>query len=448
MFSSLPRMIAQRRVFDGYWPSILAGACAISRATRNNRLHGGQAVQPPRTEPLTEGPGQAAAPGKRLAVEPSVPIQTADPAVLEDEHARELETPHDDAARQGTLEDEICQALSKHPRSAWRTLALNRARQIHADLDSATDACGGELNGDAQHAFASLLTGGRAAQSQGRKFRSWLSGSDVETAWASLHDAEERLILFAPVDAVRRRLGGIDASVRNSLKEDDPRLKRYTDQLAILQDAPNSTIAKARSQISGYLRDANEASSAAHAAVRATRNTLLEISIALIALLISACVAHALGPGFIDLQTKGQGDAVEAWSAALVGCLGGTIGALATVSRLGGSTPDPRLPNAQAFLRIPMGGAIGLLGVMLVQSGFISPLKSQAPLALLTFAFIVGYTPDLFLRYLDRSISGVLAQARGKDDPARPELAAPHSISDPTGVSATSERKQPRTGSK
>jgi hypothetical protein len=72
-----------------------------------------------------------------------------------------------------------------------------------------------------------------------------------------------------------------------------------------------------------------------------------------------------------------------------------------------------------------MGGAIALAGVMLLQSGFISPLKSQTSLALLAFAVLAGYTPDLLLRYLDGSLKTVLSQARGKDNPARPALSEP-----------------------
>jgi hypothetical protein len=270
----------------------------------------------------------------------------------------------------------------------------------------------------------SIERGASAAQSADRRFRSWFSGADIETAWAALQASDERLILIEPVSVLRARLGGIDTALRNDLKADDPRLKEYTDRLAALRSADDQELDAAREEVRGYLHDSHVASTVAHGNVRATRNTLLEISFGTIALLIVVCVVHAVAPGFVDLRSP-HGDAVEAWWVVVIGSLGGVIGALATVWRLNGSVADSRLPNAQAFVRIPLGGAVGLIGVMLVQSGFVNPLKAQTPLALLVFAVLAGYTPDVLLRFLDRRLQQVLSEARGKDDPARPALTTP-----------------------
>ncbi len=323
-------------------------------------------------------------------------------------------------------EDRIDALLASRPRSAWRTLALNQARLLYDDLLAAgagvTDA---PLLVEIDLAEKNIERGAAAANSAGQPARNWLTGADDDTAWAALHAAEERLILIEPAPAVRRRLGAINTSLRNNLKPDDPRLKQYCDRLDALQDASEDELDQAaRQEIRGYLHDSYAAFQAAHDNVRATRNTLMQISLGTLALIGVICLVHALTPSFIDLGGP-AGAATEPWSVVLLGAMGGVIGALATVWRLGGSTPDARLPNAQAFVRIPMGGAIALTGVMLVQSGFISPLKSQTPLALLAFAILAGYTPDLLLRYLDGSLKPVLRQARGKDNPARPALSEP-----------------------
>jgi hypothetical protein len=325
------------------------------------------------------------------------------------------------------IDERIAELLKSRPRSSWRTLALNQARGLYEQFRAAVDGSGVqdvEGNVDCRLIRENIERGASAAQSADRRFRSWFSGADIETAWAALQAADERLILIEAVPVLRARLGRIDTALRSDLKADDPRLKEYTDRLGELRSVSDEALDAAREQTRGFLHDCHVASTAAHGNVRATRNTLLEISVGTIALLIVVCVVHALAPGFIDLSSP-HGDAVEAWWAVLIGSLGGVIGALATVWRLSGSVADSRLPNAQAFVRIPLGGAVGLAGVMLVQSGFISPLKSQTPLALLVIAFLAGYTPDVLLRFLDRRLQQVLSQARGKDDPARPALTTP-----------------------
>lgn len=328
-------------------------------------------------------------------------------------------------AANSTMDTRIVALLEGRPRSAWRTSALNQARQLYDDLRAARPrAVEDRLAVEIGLAKENIERGASAAHVARRRLRTWLTGADIDTAWAALHAAEERLVLIEPVAALRRRLGGIDTSLRSNLRPDDPRLKRYTDQLAILQDASDVTLNRARQQIRGYLHDTYAAIQAAHDNVRATRNTLMQISLGTLALIAAICVVHAVRPGFIDLRSA-SGAVAEPWWIVMLGSLGGVIGALATVWRLGGSTSDSRLPNAQAFVRIPMGGAIALAGVMLLQSGFISPLKSQTPLALLAFAFLAGYTPDLLLRYLDGSLKPVLSEARGKDNPARTTLSEP-----------------------
>ncbi|HEU0317006.1 MAG TPA: hypothetical protein VFR49_06735, partial [Solirubrobacteraceae bacterium] len=301
--------------------------------------------------------------------------------------------------------ERIVALLATCPRSAWRTVALNQARQLYDDLRAASAGVddGGPATVEIDIARDNIERGAAAANSVSRQARSWLTGADVDTAWGALHAAEERLILIEPVAAVRRRLPGISTSLRNNLQQDDPRLKLYCDRLDVLERASDATVDRARQQIRAYLHDTYAAFQAAHANVRATRNTLMQISFGTLVLIAVICLAHALNPSFINLGGT-AGDATEPWSVVLLGAMGGVIGALATVWRLAGSSADARLPNAQAFVRIPIGGAIALAGVMLLQSGFISPLKTQTSLALLTFAFVAGYTPDLLLRYLDGSL--------------------------------------------
>jgi hypothetical protein len=328
-------------------------------------------------------------------------------------------------AAAGTEHERIVELLASCPRSAWRTLALNQARQLYDDLRAASAGLAeGTLKVEIEIARANIERGAAAANSVSRQARSWLTGADVDTAWAALHAAEERLILIEQVAAVRRRLPGISTSLRNNLQQDDPRLKLYCDRLEVLQRAPDAAVDRSRQQIRAYLHDTYAAFQAAQANVRATRNTLMQISLGTLVLIAVICLAHALTPSFINLGGP-AGDATEPWSVVLLGAMGGVIGALATVWRLAGSSPDARLPNAQAFVRIPIGGAIALAGVMLLQSGFITPLKTQTSLALLSFAFVAGYTPDLLLRYLDGSLKSILTDAQGKDNPSRPALAKP-----------------------
>lgn len=338
----------------------------------------------------------------------------------------------DDQRRQGqsadALDGEIERLLAVSQKPARRTVALNYARRLYDDLRAACEAADSKAKAiDVQLVKENLRRAAAAAGSKPGGVTGWFTGAQLETAWSSLHAAEERLLLIQSPDVVRRRLPGINTALRNTLKPEDPRLAVYTKRLADIQKEPGDhLIDAAREKIMGVLRDINTASDAAHGNVRAERNTVVEIGVVTFALLVIVSVINALSPRFIDLTAAGAGQGPKTWWIIVMGLLGGVIGSLATKYRVrGAASDDNSLPAAQAFIRIPMGGAVALGAVILIQSGFVSSFKAQTSLALVGIAFVVGYTPDLVLKYLDRKLNQVTGEARSKDDPERPELSKP-----------------------
>jgi hypothetical protein len=329
---------------------------------------------------------------------------------------------------QPDLDSEIKRLLAISRRSAWRTQALNYARVLYDELRAVDVARTAQPTPTpAQQVSENLFRAAEVAASKRGGLVESFTGVQRETTWNSLHAAEERLLLIQAPAVVRRRLPGINTALRNTLPPEDPRLDEYTKRLATIATAgDDNAIERSRQSLVGIVKDINVASDIAHANVRAERNTILEIGVVAVVALVVVSVINALSPRFLDLSTASTGHGPRTWWIVVMGFLGGVIGALATKYRVRGAAADDNsLPAVQAFIRIPMGGTVALGAVVLIQSGLVGAVKAQRSLALLGIALVVGYTPDLVLKYLDRRLNKVTGEARSKDDPERPKLSEP-----------------------
>jgi hypothetical protein len=324
------------------------------------------------------------------------------------------------------LDSELTLMLAIPRRAAWRTEALNYAQMLYNDI---------RADCDTDTAVIAKESLARAAQEAGARTKSivaWFTGSQRESTWAALHATEEQLLLIQPPDTIRGRIPGMRVALRNTLPAEDPRLGEYLESLKDIE-APDRRMRKtSRQRLLRILRDINFGSAAAHANVRAERNILLEVGFVAIAFLVLVSVTNKFSSRFIDLKATPVDQGPKTWWVVVMGLLGGVIGALATKYRVRGTAADDNsLPTVQTLIRIPTGGVVALGAVILVQSGFVSALKAQTSLQLLGIALVVGYTPDLALKYLDKKLDKVTDEARGKDDPERPTLASPAAAGPP-----------------
>lgn len=305
------------------------------------------------------------------------------------------------------------------PRGAWCVVVVNQAQRLEDELNrldvrTAPDRVG--------HIVRENLERARSAATPQRdlfaRLRDWWSGAHIETAWSSLHAAGEALLSIEAPQTVNARLPDIAAAVKANFKTDDPRLKAYADALAAFQKQ-QSLHHDDIPQIVAIHHAANTASDMAHSNVRAYRNMLLLVGIALSLALILIAALHALAPGFLSIPNPKDGDAPEVWAIEIMGGLGGMIAAVLALGRLGGFSGPYSLPAYQALLRIPTASATSLFGILLLQSKALGALDPVSGLAIYAYAVLFGYAQEPLLRSIDRQASKVLEPARSKDDPAR-----------------------------
>jgi hypothetical protein len=318
-------------------------------------------------------------------------------------------------------------------RTAWRVAARNAARGMYELVQEAESAGAGALTAE-QQTETRLIRGGIERAVEAASYRApgwqrlsdWYSGAGIETAWNELHRVSERLLLVLSPVAVRNRVGTIDATLRSSLKSDDPRLTPAVERLVSLASAgPAAIDAAARQELRDFAQVGNEAGDESHTNVRSLRNLLIFVGgVTTIALLVFATL-HALAPGFLSLATNSASDAIEVWEVELAGVLGGTIAAVFTIAKLGGFSGPYRLPVYQALIRVPAGAIVALAAVVLMQSKQISALSPQSGLSVLAVALVFGYAPDVFLRFMDQKATSLLGEAQSKNNPTRPPLSQP-----------------------
>jgi hypothetical protein len=321
-------------------------------------------------------------------------------------------------------------------RTAWRVVARNQARALFDLVREAESTPGFTVE---QQQLTTLIREGIARAVDAASFRprgvreklkDWYSGAGIETAWAELHRANERLLLVQSAVSVQDRVRTIDAALRNNLKSDDTRLTPATKRLeAIAQDGAAGVDPTARQELRDYEKLGNEASDDAHANVRSLRNLLIVIGVCTTAVLVLTALLHALAPGFLDLSVAASSSAkpgaIEVWEVEIVGMLGGMIAAVFTIAKLGGFSGPYRLPVYQALIRVPAGSIVALAAVVLMQSKQISALSPQSGLSVLAVALVFGYAPDVLLRFMDQKATSLLGQAQSKNDPNRPPLTQP-----------------------
>ena len=165
-------------------------------------------------------------------------------------------------------------------------------------------------------------------------------------------------------------------------------------------------------------RTADAAADTAYGNVRTYRNLLLALGVGLTILLGVMAVLHAFVPSFLSFKEPAKTDAPEVWAIEIAGFFGGSIAAVLALSRLEGFTGPYNLSGYQAMLRLPMSGAVALLGIVLLQSEIFTALKPVHGLDLYAYAIFFGYAQEPLLRMVDKQAATVLESARSKNDPA------------------------------
>jgi len=313
--------------------------------------------------------------------------------------------------------------VERKPRvTDWRLIVQSRLERVRADLSALgapdpLDPEGQEWRRTAEREAAIVEDMLGREEPWWRAPASWWSGWHIERAWRALHEAE-----IATVAAERGFLGrmpGLRARVAANLPEDDPRRKGLEEM------RPGEfTPAIERAIVVDALRAAFDNSDFAHAGSRALRNKLIAASIVLFVINTVLGVLGLIKPGMLPMCVSSErlpticpggkaASAGDVWLVQVLGAFGAVLAAVVLLLRRRPSLSPYVMIGYQAMIKILLGSALAVVGILGLGAGVTTGLigiASQA--ALLLWAVILGYSQQLATRLLDRYADKVQDQAR------------------------------------
>ncbi|GLZ35803.1 hypothetical protein Lesp02_79900 [Lentzea sp. NBRC 105346] len=310
----------------------------------------------------------------------------------------------------------------------WRLIVQSRLDRVRADLAALGPPDPVDPEGDVWRRTAEeqaavvdeMLT---REDRWFEKFASWWSGWHIERAWRALHEAE-----VATISAERGFLGrlpGLQARAA-ALDEDDPR-RRALEQLRPGEFTP----AVERAIVVDALRGAYDNSDFAHAGSRALRNKLIAASLVLFVINTVLGVVGIVKPGIIPLCVDPKetalptvcpgglpkASAVDVWLVQVLGSFGAVLASVVLLLRRRPSLSPYVMIGYQALIKIMLGAALAVVGILALGAGVTSGLIGiPSAAALLLWAVIFGYAQQIGTRLLDKYTDEVLDKARPLPD--------------------------------
>lgn len=351
--------------------------------------------------------------------------------------------------------------------AAWREDALTRA----TELDGLTSWAESERNGkpspkggQADHAnglaaaISVHLDGAReAAQAESRPralLHPWRAlkasscGSTFERALGNLDAAEAHILRLAPASYVSGLIPSLQAHVNRYLAKNDPRRERLAE--LVDKTGTRSLTDSERTAVVAAYHAANSQRRREFLRLRSFRNVILAAASLMMVVAVLLAVIGAVHPQMIPIcfyvtdpgtvacptaqaevapgipPTEVSPEVVDAKIDAtvsrldivLIETLGLVAAALASAFALRGirGTSVPySLPVALALLKLPTGALTAVLGLLLMQGGFVPGLSAlDTPAQILSWAIVFGYAQQLFTRFVDQQGHAVLEDVRGK----------------------------------
>ncbi|MBT2213517.1 hypothetical protein [Actinomadura sp. NEAU-AAG7] len=133
----------------------------------------------------------------------------------------------------------------------------------------------------------------------------------------------------------------------------------------------------------------------------------------------------------LDTRTRevaGWGDYIVVM---LIGLVAAGIAATSALRKIRGTSTAFGIPVALAVLKLPTGALTAVLGLLLMRGGFVPGLSAlDSPGQIIAWAVVLGYSQELFTKFVDRQGQAVLDGVRGPvaapprepaPEPARPK---------------------------
>jgi hypothetical protein len=240
----------------------------------------------------------------------------------------------------------------------------------------------------------------------------WWDGRQKETVWRSLHAAEARITSLG--SDLGGRLPEVKARVGVHLSGKDDRYKA----LAKL-DAGNLGVDN-RTTVETALEAAFKLGDDGFSTLRGHRNRLLYTGAVLLAVLLVIGVAATITPKMLPLglgDSSGRGDF---WVVSLWGLFGAIFAASVSGAKLKLSLAPYAFGVPLFLLKVVLGAAFAVVGVLLLKAGAVAGQKVDNQAALVVAAIALGYSQQLGTKILDSYSKKLVAEAKPSTSDVKP----------------------------
>ncbi|MGW4425640.1 hypothetical protein [Streptosporangium sp. NPDC004631] len=309
----------------------------------------------------------------------------------------------------------------------WRVYVATRCEEIRADAERALTMRdeAGQLVSVGEGIGTHLARAESYARAR-HGLRRWLTGQAIEGAWSNVNSATVMLYGVLPTAELRGRGPEVVAIGRAYLPGDDPRLTQLQARLSAGDMGEDD-----RPLMQSVLRAAYTAQAMETGRVRNFRNLLLGGVFMLSLIVVAVVVTGAIWPDAIPMcgnqaviqphgllpaqicptggRSPGHGDVPLV---ALIGVLGAALATAASLSSRSELSTRYSLAVVQNLLKAPAGVATAVLGLLILNSGFVpgfTGLASQP--AILVWAMAFGYGQQVVTRFVDQRADSLLSAA-------------------------------------
>jgi hypothetical protein len=330
--------------------------------------------------------------------------------------------------------------------SAWRAQALVEVQDLRTQLEWMSDRPKNQPLADAVK--KQLGQAEKVIIRRGPTF-SLLTGSDVQSAREYIDAATVNLLRLAPARHLRSLLPNLLVEARSHLRAADPRLQALTE---IYKRNNKNLTEDERSAVVAAVQGSQLEAHREQTRLRTYRNVILGVAtvIAVVASIVAVvgllnpltfplCFAPeadgrvtvvcplaasspfpariSSGPTF-SLALAQAAKPYDIAAVEFVGILGATVAAAAGLRRIRASADPFSLGVALALLKLPTGALTAFLGLLLIRSGLVLGLTAlDTSGQIIAWAIILGYSQQLFTRFVDQQAQNVLQEADRLEGP-------------------------------
>jgi hypothetical protein len=261
----------------------------------------------------------------------------------------------------------------------------------------------------------------------------WWRGTLVEASFQNLHAAEALLATVSGPEAIWAEVPEAAVRAQNALDRDDPRWScardLYAERGALLdpQLSP-AELARWRECLRKTIEVGFSAADLEHTRLRNFRNAVVGGSTVL-CLLLAAFIAFVwLNPADVSFCFVGDPGAApvcptngpgpqrdDVLVIALLGMLGGLLSGIVSIRNMQGTSIAYDVPQALAWLKLPLGALSAIGGLMVIRGEFVPGLSNlDSSDQILAYAFALGVAQQLLVGMIDRQAQDLLGSAPGK----------------------------------